>query len=1305
MRSVRAIALAWAAVAGCAAGAERICPRVPSGVVLDGRLDDAAWAKALVLSDFTRPASNERPAKAVEARLCHDDQGLCLAFACDEPNPGRIRARATADTHDVWQDDCVEVWIRTTASSLEFDQFIVNALGTRQSLRRRQSREAPPWKPHWEARAAKGAGQWTVEMRIPWSDLDIARPAPGDMLQVKLGREDYTAGGEPALSTWPPGSPYAGTEGFAPVYLERANLLPNPDLTEREGGRPKAWRADKGDAELFAPATDGGRRVIRFAAPGRYSAMEQTLKLKPNARYRLEADVKGSAGIYLRARTRPTADAPSTPFTADTKPSPGYRHYEAHFPTGPNGEAMIILGNTESHGAGEVLIADLRVVREPAADAFGSPIPVEADDEQPVVVAKLLASDCRALQGFIGSPVDGTTRSWDWDAKVWEYNQRGAGAGVGYAYRGNDGLHITLADKGGFNALLIEGGARVKLYRDCPRYDSPEGGALVADFPGSTQRTRAWFDKPVVTDRVSFFGLADGRLANVSFFRVGRGGPALGRAPSLKVEVSEPKGGPRRLTTPPLDAEMPLAAIGLDFVVAEGPTPISFTVVVPDPLNPQRRLFEADFLLSRPGRCRVVLDFPDQIVPKGTALTVDLTIGASASIRDVALNPYFSTRDRALAEALAYRKLLLKTCFCALSEARPWTTWHRDEDMERSLAGRWGAPLNELLMTLAQCKALGPDDNLVRQYDEWVWRANRRKKGTLPPFEPRIDAAPGAPEWAAVARQAWLTAREVPRWWIENRMAPTGEFGGEVGDDTDMYQNYADFPMFESDGVAARVKDGAARLAELAEKDTMEQGLNRRTMDPLHAYEEGVNHEALLAWWNYGDPVYLERCMVAARSTEALTVLTPKGHRHFKNQDCGAADLKMERKLGEDGHAHPLMWHPTLEVAWYNRNPRAMKHLREWGDGWLDHMQPGKYAVAVDVAAERVTDTTDRPLYGGYGALGSCFLYLYWLTDDARYLAPFFEAFEKGSRNTSPNLILPELIHRHGLEFLGPRLKELAAGEGVSEWLVTGDKAPLIEALKRDIAELQRFPAMYTTSEPFTDRVFLYALSNAAIAYTGGYATRNKLPHTHAVSWEGFGTDYAALVLRAKRDHLKALVYNFADRPLAGRFRTWTLDRGLYALRVAPEAVGGASGPREERLEVVRANPIPLTLPPKAVSVVELVQTRKLEPEWERADLALSLREVRFEGKAFHGVAHNIGSRAVESFDVALVDREGKVRARTTLGPLEAPLDLVPRRLPFALPGLPTEAKGWAVVLDPDDRVPEVFEGNNRIEVSSPAPH
>lgn len=1333
--------MAWrclvaAIILAAGAQAEHICPRAATPPTLDGKLNDVCWATALKLADFTRPKSKDRPSKGVEARLCFDDKALYVAFVCAEPHPERIKAEKTVENDGVWQDDCVEVWVRTTNSSLEHDQFIVNTLGTRQSVRRRQSGAGGAWRPGWQAKVAREPRRWVVEMRIPFADLELAGVQPGDMVEIKLGREDHTAAGV-VLSTWPPESSYAGFEDYAPLYFERANVLPNPDMSQRDGARVASWGFGKNDGGLFSSVVDGKRRVIRFACPGRYSTVQQSLRLKPNARYRLEAEVKGTAGIYLRARTERKIGGPSVPHTANVEPSDVYKRIEVPFPTGPSGRALIILGNTETGGKGEALIADLKIVREAAFDVHGPAIPLRPVEQGPTVVTKLLVDDCRALRGFVGAPVDGTTASGDWSGQTWEYGQPGAGAGVGYAYRNNDGLHITLADRKGFHAVQIRGGARVKLYRDCRKYWDPASGQLLAELPGRSSRSRLWFEKPVHTRHVSFFDLADGRIADVSFFRVSQGlgelkaplrtaffagSPAPALPPGLneqfgkddrtvfgvagdvaKQEPFRPRKGQTFHLVPMCKPGGTLGAVGLDLDVADAPSPAPFTAIVHDPLNLRRRLLEADLLLPAPGRCRVVLDVPDQILLEGAQVWVSLRFDVPVTLASLAVDAYAVEGDRARREALAWRKLLLKTCFCALSEARPWTGWYDDRRMAASLADkRWGPQLKELVATLGHCKRLGPDDDLVRQYDEWIYRNYRPRRATMPTFEPKIDAIQGAPEWAVVARQAWLSARGVAKWWVEERMVPTGELGGLVGDDSDLYQNFADLPMFETDGVAAMVRDGAERLMALAEKDTLEQGLNRRTMDPLHAYEEGVNHEALLAWWNYGDPVAMERCIVAARSTEALTVLTAKGHRHFKSQDCGAADLKMDRKTDTDGHAHPLMWHPTFEVAWYTRNPRALEHLTEWADGWLAHMQPGKYATSVEVATERVTATTHRPLYGGYGSQGSAFLFLYWITDEAKYLEPFLEQFRKGSRNTSPHLILPELIHRHGLASLGPKLSEAAKGEGASETLLTGDKGPLIDALKRDIAELQRFPAMYTTAEPFTDRVFLYALRNAAVCYTGGYASRNKFHHTHAVSWEGFGTDYAALVLKAKRNSLKVLVYSFATKPMDGILRCWTLDHGQYALRTGPDANGDDamdSAVVDRSIDILRATAVPLTLPPKTVTVVELLQTHRRDDARLRADLALSPSEIHVEDGVVKGVAHNIGSRRVESFDIALVDGKGVARFRKAFGPLDAPLDLVPKRLDFAIAGLPAQARGWAVVIDPGGKVAEIFEGNNRAPV------
>jgi hypothetical protein len=64
---------------------------------------------------------------------------------------------------------------------------------------------------------------------------------------------------------------------------------------------------------------------------------------------------------------------------------------------------------------------------------------------------------------------------------------------------------------------------------------------------------------------------------------------------------------------------------------------------------------------------------------------------------------------------------------------------------------------------------------------------------------------------------------------------------------------------------------------------------------------------------------------------------------------------------------------------------------------------------------------------------------------------------------------------------------------------------------------------------------------------------------------------------------------------------------------------------------------------------------------------------------------------------VALVDASGATVKKISLGKLDAPLDLMARRVDFKLEGVPAERAGWRVVLDPDNAVPEITESNNSV--------
>ncbi|MCL4190361.1 MAG: hypothetical protein KJZ87_01350, partial [Thermoguttaceae bacterium] len=444
--------------------------------VVDGRLNDACWQQTAAMRGFSRPLQDEPPRDPVAVRACFHGDMLYLALEARVPSGSRQSAL---------RQDQFDVWFRSGPQFEGVKHLVVTATGE-------TDWETPPHKqPHpagCQVRVDRDAERWTAEAALPLAILDV-KPSRGALIPVKIGRRDHSAAG-PELALWPARSAYSAGEQFGRLYLESANLLPNPDMSEAEGGQIARWNLGEADEGRFSSVVDGERRAIRFDAPGRYSTAQQSLRLKPNAFYRLEAEVRGTAGVYLRARTA-AKGGQSTPFDVNCRPTSEYRRYEFNFPTGADGQALIILGNTDVLGRGEAFIANLRVMEDISYSAEGPAIPLSPN--QPVVVKKLLVADCRALRGFIVAPVDGRLDSVDWNMNVWEYGMRGAGAGVGYRYRENDGLHIELADDQGVDAVQFRGDARVKLYHDAARYDDPGTATPVWQFDGRAQSCRALF--------------------------------------------------------------------------------------------------------------------------------------------------------------------------------------------------------------------------------------------------------------------------------------------------------------------------------------------------------------------------------------------------------------------------------------------------------------------------------------------------------------------------------------------------------------------------------------------------------------------------------------------------------------------------------------------------------------------------------------------------------------------------------------------------------------------------------------------
>ena len=120
-------------------------------------------------------------------------------------------------------------------------------------------------------------------------------------------------------------------------------------------------------------------------------------------------------------------------------------------------------------------------------------------------------------------------------------------------------------------------------------------------------------------------------------------------------------------------------------------------------------------------------------------------------------------------------------------------------------------------------------------------------------------------------------------------------------------------------------------------------------------------------------------------------------------------------------------------------------------------------------------------------------------------------------------------------------------------------------------------------------------------------------------------------------------------------------------------------------------------LRPKAVTIIELQQLAKAEPVYQRADLALAAREIEIRDGQIHGVIHNVGAADVDDAVVAVIDATGRVLHRQSLGTLVAPLDLIPKRKSFTISLPDSSPTGWQLVADPEEKVIEIYEGNNAV--------
>lgn len=153
--------------------ADIIATRAASAIVVDGRLDDAAWRTAAPAVDFRQrdPDEGKPPTESTELRIAYDNEALYVGARMLDREPKRIVRRlsrrdgsADADRIRIYldprHDHLTGVVFEVSAGNVQGDSAIFN-----------DSWDDRSWDGVWTSAVTLDNEGWTAEIRIPFSEL------------------------------------------------------------------------------------------------------------------------------------------------------------------------------------------------------------------------------------------------------------------------------------------------------------------------------------------------------------------------------------------------------------------------------------------------------------------------------------------------------------------------------------------------------------------------------------------------------------------------------------------------------------------------------------------------------------------------------------------------------------------------------------------------------------------------------------------------------------------------------------------------------------------------------------------------------------------------------------------------------------------------------------------------------------------------------------------------------------------------------------------------------------------------------
>jgi hypothetical protein len=151
--------------------------RAQDGISIDARLDDAAWAYASPIRDFTQrePIQDAPPTETTEIRIAYDDEAVYFGIMMYDSEPDKIVKRL-ARRDRPWDADYISISIDPYHDHRIGFYFTVSASGIEgDGLMYNDTRRDSDWDSVWDSSVRITEEGWVAEVKIPYHTIRFIR--------------------------------------------------------------------------------------------------------------------------------------------------------------------------------------------------------------------------------------------------------------------------------------------------------------------------------------------------------------------------------------------------------------------------------------------------------------------------------------------------------------------------------------------------------------------------------------------------------------------------------------------------------------------------------------------------------------------------------------------------------------------------------------------------------------------------------------------------------------------------------------------------------------------------------------------------------------------------------------------------------------------------------------------------------------------------------------------------------------------------------------------------------------------------